>query len=124
MKTEYDKNNPHPEIGKQKFRVRQHYVAWVEYDVVADSKEDAEKAVLDHGGIDKIEWQEGYTDKNEPVEVYGYDYNTDYSGELYQTTKVAECIPYEDNDGVDYGDYNWSTDEYEWKKDETEKETC
>ena len=56
----YGKDNPHPDIGKQKFRVRKAYTAWVEYDVVADSKDEAIDAVIDHGGIEKIEWEEGY----------------------------------------------------------------
>ena len=31
----FSKDNPHKDIGKQKFRVRKAYTAWVEYDVVA-----------------------------------------------------------------------------------------
>ena len=54
----YDKENPHKDIGKQKFRVRKAYTAWVEYDVVADSKDEAIDAVIEHGGIEKIEWAE------------------------------------------------------------------
>ena len=117
MKKEYSKDKPHPDIGKSKYRVRQQYVAWVEYDVVANSKEEAQEAVLEQGGIDKIEWQEGYHN-DEPVEVYANDWNTDYSAELYETNKIAECIPYEDSDSIDYADYNWSTDDYEWNKEE------
>ena len=64
----FKKDDPHKDIGKQKFRVRRAYTTWVEYDVVADSKEEAEDAVREHGGIDKIEWQEGYHN-DEPVEV-------------------------------------------------------
>ena len=30
--------------------------------------------------------------------------------------KVAECVPYEDSDSIAYDDYEWSTDEFEWKK--------
>ena len=117
MKKEYSKDNPHADIGKSKFRVRQQYVTWVEYDVVANSKEEAQEAVLEQGGIDKVEYQEGYHNDN-PVEVYAQDWNTDYSAELYETHKVAECVPYEDSDSIDYGDYNWSTDDYEWKQEE------
>ena len=117
MKKEYSKDKPHPDIGKSKYRVRQQYVAWVEYDVVANSKEEAQEAVLEQGGIDRIEWQEGYHN-DEPVEVYANDWNTDYSAELYETNKIAECIPYEDSDSIDYADYNWSTDDYEWNKEE------
>jgi|TARA_B100000035_G_scaffold306206_1_gene307996 hypothetical protein len=116
MKEIISKDKPHQDIGKSKFRVRQQYVTWVEYDVVANTKEEAQEAVLEQGGIDKIEYQEGYHNDN-PVEVYAQDWNTDYSAELYETHKVAECIPYEDNECIDYSDYNWSTDDYEWKKD-------
>lgn len=106
----------HKDIGKQKFRVKTHYVTWVEYDVVANSKEEAEEAVLENGGIERVNYREGYHG-DEPVEVYAQDWNSDYSGNLYTTNKIAECIPYEDSDGVDYDDYNWSTDEWEWKKE-------
>ena len=41
----------HKDIGKQKFRVKTAYTTWVEYDVVADSPEQAEEAVLECGGI-------------------------------------------------------------------------
>ena len=119
----FKKDNPHQDIGKQKFRVRRAYTTWVEYDVVADSKEEAEDAVREHGGIDKIEWQEGYHN-DEPVEVYANDYESDYQaesddeqyGRTPRVQKIAECIPYEDNSTIDYSDPDWSTDEFEWKK--------
>ena len=104
----YNEDNPHQDIGKQKFRVRRHYSVWVEYDVVAENKDEAESAVSEHGGIDKIEWQEGYHN-DEPVEVYANDWNTDHQAEMddekYARTpriqKVEECIPYEDSDSID-----------------------
>ena len=34
----FKKDDPHKDIGKQKFRVRRSYTAYVEYDVVANSK--------------------------------------------------------------------------------------
>ena len=118
----YKKDDPHKDIGKQKFRVRKAYTAWVEYDVVAESKDEAIDAVIEHGGIDKIEWSEGYH-KDEPVEVYAQDYNTD-STESFEAVKVAECVPYEERD-IDtdqefeyYEDPEWTTDEYRWKKEE------
>ena len=114
----YSQDNPHKDIGKQKFRVRKAYTAWVEYDVVAKDKDEAIDAVIDHGGIDRIEWSEGYHN-DEPVEVVGQDYNPD-STESFEAVKVAECIPYEDTDSIDYEDPVWSTDEFEWnKKEET-----
>ena len=54
---EYSKDKPHEDIGKKKYK-RQNYNIWVEYDVVAE-KTEAEEAVLEEGGIDKIEWKEG-----------------------------------------------------------------
>ena len=119
----FDKDNPHKDIGKQKFRVRKHYSVWVEYDVVAENRSEAESAVMEHGGIDKIEWQEGYHN-DEPVEVYCNDHESDYQaesddeqyGRTPRVQKIAECIPYEDSSTIDYSDPDWSTDEFEWKK--------
>ena len=112
----YSQENPHKDIGKQKFRVRKAYTAWVEYDVVAKDKDEAIDAVIDHGGIDRIEWSDGYHN-DEPVEVVGQDYNPDPT-ESFEAVKVAECIPYEDTDSIDYEDPVWSTDEFEWNKEE------
>ena len=115
----YNKDNPHKDIGKQKFRVRKYYNVWVEYDVVANNKDEASDAVIEHGGINSIDWEEGYH-KDEPVEVYASDYNTDHSegAGTFDVTKIAECIPYEDNSTIDFSDTEWSTDEFEWKQDE------
>ena len=117
----YDKENPHKDIGKQKFRVRKAYTAWVEYDVVADSKDEAIDAVIEQGGIEKIEWAEGYH-KDEPVEVYAQDYNPDTT-ESFDAVKVAECVPYEDSDGIYYDDPTWETQDYMWQIDEDQKPT-
>ena len=87
MKEIISKDKPHQDIGKSKFRVRQQYVTWVEYDVVANTKEEAQEAVLEQGGIDKIEYQEGYHNDN-PVEVYAQDWNTDYSAEHTKHIKL------------------------------------
>ena len=119
----FDKDNPHKDIGKQKFRVRKHYSVWAEYDVVAENRSEAESAVMEHGGIDKIEWQEGYHN-DEPVEVHCNDHESDYQaesddeqyGRTPRVQKIAECIPYEDSSTIDYSDPDWSTDEFEWKK--------
>ena len=35
MNKPISKDNPHRDIGKSKYRVRQHYTTWVEYDVIA-----------------------------------------------------------------------------------------
>ena len=119
----YKKDDPHKDIGKQKFRVRKHYSVWVEYDVVAENRSEAESAVMEHGGIEKIEWQEGYHN-DEPVEMYANDWNSDYQAEsddeqfarTPRVQKIAECVPYEDSSTIDYSDPNWSTDDWEWNK--------
>ena len=122
---EYSKENPHKDIGKQKFRVRKFYSVWVEYDVVAENRSEAESAVMEHGGIKRIDWDDGYHN-DEPVEMYANDWNSDYQaesddeqyGRTPRVQKIAECIPYEDSDSIDYSDPDWSTDDYEWKKEE------
>jgi hypothetical protein len=114
---EYSKDNPHQDIGKKKYRVRQCYNVWVEYDVVADSKDQAEEAVLDEGGIEKIEWKSGYDAQGNEVDVYANDWNTDYSEDLYNTKKVQECVPYEDHEGIYYDDPEWTSDDFRWKDD-------
>ena len=118
-----DKDNPHKDIGKQKFRVRKHYSVWVEYDVVAENRSEAESAVMEEGGIDKIDWADGYHN-DEHVEMYANDWNSDYQaesddeqyGRTPRVQKIAECIPYEDSSTIDYSDPNWSTDDWEWNK--------
>ena len=122
----FKKDDPHKDIGKQKFRVRKHYSVWVEYDVVAENRSEAESAVMDQGGIDRIEWQEGYHN-DEPVEVYATDWNSDYGVDIDQPVeKVEECVPYEDYDSDtgkhfdNYEDPEWTGDTYRWKKEEKE----
>jgi len=113
-----DKDNPHKDIGKKKYRVRKAYTAWVEYDVIADSKDEAESAVMEHCGIEKIEWADGYHN-GEPVEVYASDHNLDHDVDIDQPVeKIEECVPYEDNSTVDYSDPNWTSNEFEWLDEE------
>ena len=115
QKETIDRDNPHADIGKQKFRVRKYYTAWVEYEVVADSKDDADSVVMEHCGIEKIDWAEGYH-KDQPVEVYANDHDMDHSVDTV-IQKVAECVPYEDSSTVDYSDPDWTENEFEWNKD-------
>ena len=129
----YKKDTPHQDIGKQKFRVKKFYNVEVDYEVVANSKEEAEDAVQEHGGIEKIEWQDGYYG-DEPVEMKYYDHNWDQQAEIdYEkygreprVQKIEECVPYEEWDSdtdVHYDNYedpDWTTDSYRWKKEELE----
>ena len=95
----YKKDDPHQDIGKQKFRVRKHYSVWVEYDVVAENRSEAESAVMEHGGIKSIDWDDGYHN-DEPVEMYANDWNSDYQaesddeqyGRTPRVQKIEECF--------------------------------
>ena len=129
----YKKDNPHQDIGKQKFKVKKFYNVEIEYEVVANSKEEADSAVMEHGGIEKIECQDGYYG-DEPVEMTYNDHNWDQQaendyekyGREPRVQKIEECVPYEDQD-IDtnehyenYEDPEWTKDSYRWKKEELE----
>jgi len=127
----YKKDNPHKDIGKQKFTVKKFYNVEVDYEVVANSKSEAEDAVQEHGGIDKIEWQDGYYG-DEPVEMKYYDHNWDQQAEIdyekYGRTprvqKIEECVPYEESDidtnedYLNYEDPEWTSDDMRWTQEE------
>ena len=129
----YKKDTPHQDIGKQKFQVKKFYNVEVDYEVVANSKEEAEDAVQEHGGIEKIEWQDGYYG-DEPVEMKYYDHNWDQQAEIdYEkygreprVQKIEECVPYEEWDSdtdVHYDNYEdpeWTKDSFRWTKEELE----
>ena len=108
----FEKNNPHPDIGKSKYKVKLGYYIWAEYEVVADSKDEAYDAVHEQGGLDRIKWQEGHHRNNE-VKVIAEDWNPD-TEESFETVKIAECVPYEDDATIDYSDPNWTENEFEW----------
>ena len=130
----YKKDNPHQDIGKQKFRVKKFYNVEIEYEVVANSKEEADDAVMEHGGIEKIECQDGYYG-DEPVECKGYDHNWDQEaendyekyGREDRVKKIEECVPYEewdsdtDTDYLNYEDPEWTTDDFRWTQEEKEE---
>ena len=130
----YKKDNPHKDIGKQKFTVKKFYNVEVDYEVVANSKSEAEDAVQEHGGIEKIEWQDGYYG-DEPVEMKYYDHNWDQEAEIdYEkygredrVKKIEECVPYEESDidtneyYLNYEDPEWTSDDMRWTQEEKEK---
>ena len=129
----YKKDNPHQDIGKQKFKVKKFYNVEIEYEVVANSKEEADSAVMEHGGIEKIECQDGYYG-DEPVEMTYNDHNwdseaeNDYEkyGREPRVQKIEECVPYEewdsdtDTDYLNYEDPEWTKDSFRWTKEELE----
>ena len=111
----FEKNNPHPDIGKSKYKVKLGYYIWAEYEGVADSKDEACEAVHEQGGLDRIKWQEG-NHRNHEIKVIAEDWNPD-TEESFETVKIAECVPYEDTSTIDYSDPDWSTNEFEWQKE-------
>ena len=129
----YKKDNPHQDIGKQKFKVKKFYNVEIEYEVVANSKEEADSAVMEHGGIEKIECQDGYYG-DEPVEMTYNDHNWDQQaendyekyGREPRVQKIEECVPYEewdsdtDTDYLNYEDPEWTKDSFRWTKEEVE----
>ena len=129
----YKKDNPHQDIGKQKFKVKKFYNVEIEYEVVANSKEEADSAVMEHGGIEKIECQDGYYG-DEPVEMTYNDHNWDQQaendyekyGREPRVQKIEECVPYEewdsdtDTDYLNYEDPEWTKDSFRWTKEELE----
>ena len=132
MNKKVNLDKKHQDIGKSKYRVRQHYTTWVEYDVVANSRDEAVDAVSEHGGLERVEWEEGYY-KDDPVEVYCSDWQHDSEGdsdyEKYRgpcVKKVEECVGYETTDDdtgewiEDQEDPEWTTDEYRWSEEEKE----
>ena len=102
--------------------------------MVAKSKEEAEDAVQEHGGIDRIECLDGYYG-DEPVEMIYEDHNWDQEAEIdYEkygrsprVEKVEECVPYEewdsdtDTDYLNYEDPEWTKDSFRWEKDDEDK---
>ena len=94
-------------------------------DIVTSIKTDKFSTII--GTPPKNLFEEIYA-KDEPVEVYCNDHNWDsqadseydkwYAGRRERITKVAECIPYEDSDTIDYDDPNWEESSFEWKIEE------
>jgi len=110
------KDNPHPDVGKSKYKVKMGYYIWAEYEVVAENRDEARDAVYEIGGLDRINWQEGFHRNNE-VKVIGEDWNID-TEEAFDAEKIEECVPYEDTEFKDYSDPYWTSDEFEWQTGE------
>ena len=120
------KDNPNEEIGYQKWEVRKTYEVDVLYTIVAKTKKEADEL------LERKETPE------EEISSYGRTFRetikskftSDLSGdEPVEWKKVEECIPSEDTDSdnnykpfINYEDANWSTDEYEWLKNEDGKD--
>ena len=118
----YKKDTPNGEIGYQKWEVRKTYEVDMIYEIVAKTKEEAEKL------LDRRE------DPKEEIDDYGdtfretikSKYYFDLSGDEPTTwKKIEECIPSDDTDSdndfahfINYEEATWSKDDYEWLKKE------
>ena len=110
------KDNPHPDVGKSKYKVRLAYTIWADYEVVAENKDEAYETVQEIGGLEKIRWREGFH-RNNDVKVIAEDWNPDVE-ESFEVHKIEECVPYEDTEFKDYSDPYWTSDEFEWQTGE------
>ena len=119
----YKKDDPDKEIGYQKWEVRKTYEVEMTYEIVAKTKEDAEH-LLDKEECIRLEDVDGYG-KTFKETIQGKHSNDMSGDEETIWKKVEECIPSEDTDGdndfkpfINYESGTWSTDDYEWLKNE------
>jgi|TARA_R110000822_G_scaffold66871_3_gene163283 hypothetical protein len=120
----YKKDTPNPDIGLQRFKVRKYFTVEVEFDILANSKQDAERISNDTCDIKSIEWDcESGLKEHEQVEIESENWEIDYEiDELMY--KVAECVPSYEIDihtnkaflDYEYGEY--VSEEDQWKKNE------
>ena len=118
----YKKDNPHKEIGYQKWRVRKTHEVVMEYKIVAETKEKAEE-LLEKEECIKVEEVDGYGETiNETITGRNV---SDFSGEEpVEWKKIEECVPRDDEDidtrkrFLNYEDPDWSKDDFEWRKNE------
>jgi hypothetical protein len=118
----YKKDAPDKEIGYQKWLVRKTYEVEMEYEIVAKTKEEAEKLLEKE---EKVNLEE--------VDAYGRTFRetikgrhiNDLSGDEPTTwKKIEECVPTEDSDietnegFLNYEDPSWTTLEIDWNKNE------
>ena len=116
------KDRPNEDIGYQKWKVTKTYEVDVTYEIVAKTKDDAEKL------------REKEETPTEEVDAFGKTFRetikskftNDLSGDEPTTwTKIEECVPSDDTDSdnnfkpfINYDDPNWTTHEFEWLKNE------
>ena len=118
----YKKDNPHKEIGYQKWSVRKTHEVVMEYKIVAETKEKAEE-LLEKEECIKVEEVDGYGETiNETITGRNV---SDFSGEEpVEWKKIEECVPRDDEDidtrkrFLNYEDPDWTKDDYQWRKNE------
>ena len=118
----YKKDTPHGEIGYQKWLVRKIYEVDMEYEIVAKTKEEAEE-LLEEKECVKVDYVDDYG-KTFRETIQGRHVNDMEGDEPTTWEKIEECVPREDTDidtdqiFLNYGDPDWSKDDFEWVKNE------
>ena len=118
----YKKDTPDKEIGYQKWRVRKTYEVDMEYEIVAKTKEEAEKLLSNKECI-KVEEVDEYGETFRET-IKGGHVNDMSGDEPVEWKKVEECLPRDDEDidtgkrFLNYEDPDWISDDYEWRKNE------
>ena len=118
----YKKDTPNKEIGYQKWRVRKTYEVDMEYEIVAKTKEEAEKLLSNKECI-KVEEVDEYGETFRET-IKGGHVNDMSGDEPVEWKKVEECLPRDDEDidtgkrFLNYEHPDWISDDYEWRKNE------
>ena len=108
------------DLGKNLYRNKTYYTLCIEQDVLANTKDEADKLFLDNGGINHSNINKDLTDANNGVETYMVDANYTDSG---KTEFIAKVV-YDEYDGLENakenGDVELDTNAFESAKDESD----
>ena len=118
----YKEDDPHKEIGYQKWRVRKTHEVIMEYEIVAKTKQEADE-LLEKNECINVEKIDEYGDTiNSSIKGQSM---SDFSGdEPVEWEKIGECLPTEEKDYdtnkifLNYDDPVWSSHDFEWVKNE------
>ena len=118
----YKKDNPDEEIGYQKWEVKKVYEVEMTYEIVAKTKEEAERLLEKEEALN-VEEVDAYG-RTIRETIKGQRTNDMIGDEEAVWKKIEECMPTEDRDidtdkfFLNYTDPCWSKDEFEWQKKE------
>ena len=85
------------DLGKNLYRKKTYYTLCIEQDCLAKDKDEADKLLLDNGGINHDKINKDLTDANNGVETYMVDANYTES----DNTKFLGKVVYDDYDGLE-----------------------
>ena len=85
------------DLGKNLYRKKTYYTLCIEQDCLAKDKDEADKLLLDNGGINHDKINKDLTDANNGVETYMVDANYTES----DNTKFLGKVVYDEYDGLE-----------------------